>query len=245
MRAQKRKLHVVQGKKKPLVASAALLAAGLIRSMAIKRYAPKSRRREIGLLESSPESHRARSLIFREKGAGSFPTIVLGGFVPDATESVEFQRTFLRQHGSLYYINFPRNGFCKEMFSAQLGDLIDDLRKKGQKPLIMGVSFGCGLLIDYLRMAGVSVHESIRGLILVSPVICNDDLIRSAHDKHGGVRFLENNLKKIVSANPADAEVLDRHIERSRRCFQFLFAGGAENRTLSVRHLAIRKKFLT
>jgi hypothetical protein len=31
-------------------------------------------------------------------------------------------------------------------------------------------------------------------------------------------------------------------VERSRRCFQALFNAGAENRTLSVRHLAIRKK---
>lgn len=242
MRARERKLHVVRGNKKPLVASAALLAVGLIRGMTIKRYAPKSRKRELGLLASSPESHRARSLIFREKGAGPVPTIVLGGFVPDATESVEFQRTLLRQHGSLYYINFPRNGFSKEMFGAQLGDLIESLRKKGQKPLVMGVSYGCGLLIDYLRMAEVSVHESIRGLILISPVICTDDLIRPSHDRQGGVRFLENNLKKIVSANPGDAEDIDRQIERSRRCFQALFAGGAENRTLSMRHLAIRKK---
>ena len=46
-----------------------------------------------------------RSLIFREKGAGNAPTIVLGGFVPDATETVEFQRKILQQHGSIYYVN--------------------------------------------------------------------------------------------------------------------------------------------
>jgi len=35
----------------------------------------------------------------------------------------------------------------------------------------MGVSFSCGLLSDFLRNADEQVHEYIRGLILVSPVI--------------------------------------------------------------------------
>src|ERR1035438_9325622 len=126
IRAQGTKLHAVRGTSNPLIASAALLAAGFIRNMSIKRHVPKSRTREIRLLDERPESHSTRSLIFREKGAGNVPTIVLGGFVPDATETVEFQRSLLRRHGSIYYINFPRNGFCRDMFSAQLSDLVDD-----------------------------------------------------------------------------------------------------------------------
>lgn len=242
MRAQETKLHAVRGTSNPLIASAALLAAGFIRNMSIKRHVPKSRCREIRLLDERPESHATRSLIFREKGAGNVPTIVLGGFVPDATETVEFQRPLLRRHGSIYYINFPRNGFCRDMFAAQLSDLVDDLRARGQKPIIFSVSFGCGLLIDYLRQADASIHESIRGLVLVSPVICTADLIRPPHEKQGGVRFLESNLKRIVAAEPVDGEDMDRHIERSRRCFQSLFTGGAENRSLGIRHRTIRKK---
>jgi hypothetical protein len=33
-------------------------------------------------------------------------------------------------------------------------------------------------------------------------------------------------------------------VERSRRCFQALFAAGAENRVLGSRHLAIRRKIM-
>lgn len=234
------KLRVVQDIR-PVV-SAFTAAAGFMRGISIKRFAPKSRLREFAVLEQNQDSHRMRCQIFREKGAGDVPTIVLGGFVPDATETVEFQRKLLRLHGSIYYVNYSRNGFCHEMFTAQLTDLIEGLARKGQNPLLMGVSFGCGLLSNFLKHAEEQVHESIRGLVMVSPVITTDDLIRPTTQKRDGVRMLESNLKKIVSADPANEAGLAKHIERSRRCFQALFNAGAENRTLGVRHLAIRKK---
>ncbi|OPZ63695.1 MAG: Alpha/beta hydrolase family protein [bacterium ADurb.Bin478] len=150
----------------------------------------------------------------------------------------------LRRHGSIYYINYPRNGFCREMLAAQLGDLLHDLKRKGQKPMVMGISFGCGLLLDYLAAAPEAIHERVRGILLISPVICTDDLIRPVHEKQGGIRFLESNLKKLLAANPERQEELEKHIERSRRCFQALFNSGAENRSLGVRHLAIRSKIM-
>jgi pimeloyl-ACP methyl ester carboxylesterase len=224
------------------VVSAVTTAAGFMRGISFKRFVPKNRRREFAVLEQRHDAHRSRCHIFREKGAGSVPTIVLGGFVPDATETVEFQRTLLRRHGSVYYVNYARGGFCLEMFTAQLTDLIEELACKGQKPMIMAVSFGCGLLANFLRHANEQVHEIIRGLILVSPVLTTHDLIRPAEQKRDGVRMLESNLKKIIAADPADETGIVRQIDRSRRCFQALFNAGAESRTLSVRHLAIRKK---
>ena len=226
---------------RPMV-SAFTTAAGFMRGISFKRFVPKIRRREFFVLDQNRDSYRMRCQIFREKSAGKFPTIVLGGFVPDATETVEFQRKLLRQHGSIYYVNYARNGFSLEMFTAQLSDLIDDLTRKGQKPLIMGVSFGCGLLTNFLQYANENVHESIRGLILVSPVITTDDLIRPIDKKRDGIRILESNLKKIMSADPENESDINKHVERSRRCFQALFNAGAENRILSVRHLSIRKK---
>ncbi|NTW98461.1 MAG: alpha/beta hydrolase [Geobacteraceae bacterium] len=234
------KLRVV--KNTSSVVSAFTAAAGFMRGMSIKRFTPRFRHREFAALEQNQDSHRARCLIFREKGAGNVPTIVLGGFVPDATETVEFQRKLLRRHGSVYYINYARNGFSQEMFSAQLTDLIEELARKGQKPLLMGISFGCGLLSSYLRHTGKKIHENIRGLILISPVITTEDLIRPIDQKRDGVRILESNLKKIVAADPANEADIEKQIERSRRCFQALFNAGAGNRTLSVRHLAIQKK---
>jgi pimeloyl-ACP methyl ester carboxylesterase len=235
------KLQVVVKDMRPVM-TAFTAAAGFMRGISIKRFAPKVRRREFAVLEKNQDSYRTRCQLYRENGPGNVPTIVLGGFVPNATETVEFQRKLLRQHGPIYYVNYSRNGFCQEMFTAQLTDLIEDLARRGQKPLIMGVSFGCGLLSNFLRQADEHVHEIIRGLVLISPVITTDDLIRPADQKRDGIRILESILKKIMSTDPENKVEIDKNVERSRRCFQALFNSGAENRTLSVRHLAIRKK---
>jgi len=228
----------------PVLVSAATMAHGFMRSIAIKPYTPRNRRREFGLMGSFHSMHSVRCQVFREKSAGSMPTIVIAGFVPDATETIEFQRPLLRKYGSIYYLNYPRNGFSAEMFYAQLSDLIDDIYARGSKPLIMSVSFGSGLLVDYLRRSDEHIHEKIRGLLLVSPVVCTDDLIRPKREKRDGIRFLESSLEKIITADPSKHDELEKQVERSRRCFQALFAAGAENRVLSSKHMAIRRKIM-
>ena len=228
----------------PAIVSAATIARGFMRSIAIKPFIPKVRRREFGLLGGCRSLPVIRCQIFREKGAGSMPTIVIGGFVPDSTETVDFQRPLLRKYGPVYYLNYPRHGFSFEMFSAQLADLIDDIYHKGMKPLIMSVSFGSGILLHFLENSAESIHEKIRGLILVSPVICIDDLIRPSGPKRAGIRFLESSLQKIITADPQRKDDMEKQVERSRRCFQALFTAGAESRKLDSRHLAIRRKIM-
>lgn len=226
----------------PGLMTVASATAGLLRNLSIKPYRPRHRPRELALWERYHSLPAVRCQLYREKSAGSAPTIVIGGFVPDATEAVEFQRAILRRHGSVYYLNFPRNGFSQELFEGQLADLIDDLALKGERPVLLGISFGAGLVVDFLRRAAEATHERLRGLILVSPVLCTDDLIRPAGMRSGGVRMLESNLRKIMGADPADDNDLNRQLERARRCFQALFEAGAENRSLTARHLTIRSR---
>ena len=118
----------------PTVMSIATVATGLIRQMAIKPFTPRNRRREFLVKENVSSLHATRNQIFKEKGDGNIPTIVVGGFVPDATEAVEFQRPLLKSYGSIYYINYARNGFSTEMFFAQLADLIEEINQRGQEP---------------------------------------------------------------------------------------------------------------
>ena len=59
------KLRVVQDIR-PVV-SAFTAAAGFMRGIAIKRFAPKSRLREFSALEQNQDSHRTRCQLFREK----------------------------------------------------------------------------------------------------------------------------------------------------------------------------------
>ena len=226
----------------PSLMTVATATAGLLRAMAIKPYRQLHRPRELALWERFHSLHAVRCQIYREKAAGNRPTIVVGGFVPDATEAVEFQRPILRSFGSIYYLNFPRNGFSQELFDAQLADLIDELALKGQQPVLMAVSFGAGLVVDFLRRATESLHQRLRGLLLISPVLCTADLIRPDNQRSGGVRMLESNLRKILKADPNDENDLNRQLERARRCFQALFEAGAENRPLTARHLSIRQR---
>lgn len=224
----------------PALVSVATAASGFIRHISIKPFVPRKRDREFRAKDKVESLHAVRSQIFREKGSGSIPTIVIGGFVPDATEVVEFQRTLLKGYGSIYYMNYPRNGFSADLFFAQLADLIEDINARGKQPVIFSVSFGCGLTAQFLRRHLASTL-SIKGVIMASPVLCTEDLVRPDGDKTGGVRMLESCLKKIFKAEESGKDV-GHSIERARRCFQSLFEAGAENRQLNGRHLSIRKK---
>ncbi|WP_298434148.1 alpha/beta hydrolase [Geobacter sp.] len=227
----------------PTLMGLATAATGFIRQMAIKPFTPRLRRRELALREKLPSIHAVRNHLFKEKGAGEIPTIVVGGFVPDATEAVEFQRELFRRHGSVYYVNFSRTGFSAPLFFAQLADLIEELNRKGQKPVIFSVSFGCSLVARFFR-EGHGDTLAVRGVMMASPVLCTDDLVRPEREISGGVRMLESNLRRILRADASRGDELKRQIERARRCFQALFEAGAENRVLSSRHLSIRKKIM-
>jgi len=228
----------------PAVIGVASAATGFMRQMSIKPFTPKKRFREFLVKDRVASLHACRAQIFKEKGTGSIPTIVVGGFVPDATEQVEFQRSLFRDYGSIYYLNYPRHGFSTEMFFAQLADLIEDLNSRDQRPVLFGVSFGCGLIASFLQECLDVITLRIRGVVMTSPVLCTEDLIRPENDKVGGVRMLESNLRRIIKAGPDGGEVLGRQIERARRCFQALFETGAQNRELSSRHLSIKKKIM-
>jgi hypothetical protein len=228
----------------PAFTSVATSATGLIRQMSIKPFTPRTRRREFLFRDRITSLHAVRNQIFKEKGLGNIPTIVIGGFVPDATEAAEFQRPLFKNYGSIYYINFARNGFSLEMFFAQLADLIEDINKRGKKPVVFSISFGCGLVNKFLSSEANDPSLRIKGVVMASPVLCTADLVREEREKGSGVRMLESNLKRILKSDSSVAGEVDRHIERARRCFQSLFEAGAENRTLNRRHLSIRKRIM-
>lgn len=227
----------------PAMLAVASAATGLMRQISIKPHQKASRRREQELREKCSRYHSVRCRIFRERGHGSTPTIVIAGFVPDSTEVVEFQRPFLKTYGDIYYINYPRSGFSSEMFVAQLADLIEEINSRGESPILFSISFGCGLTAGFLRERVASRLE-IRGIVMVSPVLCTEDLVRPNGDKKGGVRLIESNLRRILRAESGKAEEVTRQVERARRCFQSLFESGAENRTMTRRHLSIRRKIM-
>jgi hypothetical protein len=228
----------------PAVVTLATAATSIMRQMAIKPFTPRVRRREFQVKEYVASLHATRNQIFKEKGVGAIPTIVIGGFVPDATEAVEFQRPLLKSYGSIYYINYARNGFSRQMFFAQLADLVEEINQRGQNPVIFGISFGCGLVTQFLQSDANEPGLRIKGIVLTSPVLCTEDLVRPEREKGSGVRMLESNLKRILRSDASNEEEVSRQIERARRCFQGLFEAGAANRPLNHRHLSIRKRIM-
>ncbi len=227
----------------PLLAQVAGTASALLREFSIRPYAPpvRQREREVTIVCGS---RVPAARLFRERSPGKQPTIVIGGFVPDATEVVEFQRPMLKQAGPVYYLNYPREGFHLPLFQAQLADLVESLNLRGEHPILMGVSFGAGVVAGFLQEVLPRDGLTIRGVLFVSPVFCAEDLVRPDKERTGGVRMLESNLRRIFSARRDSPEDVERQIERARRCFQGLFGVGAENRQLDRRHLAIRDKIM-
>lgn len=112
------------------------------------------RHRQDALLARGAAGPYQRAALLHEARSGPVPTVVLGGFVPDATEAVFLLRRTLLRFGSLSYFNYPRRGFSSELRFAQLDDLVDELSLlHGRLPVILAISFGAGLVIQWLKRA--------------------------------------------------------------------------------------------
>ncbi len=163
--------------------------------------------------------------ILRERGRGRLPTIVLGGFVPDSTEQVFLLRRFFRRTGDLYYLNYPRQGFSLDLACAQLDDLVTELAAAGQPPVVFAVSFGAGIAIEWLRRARLAgTHARIAGLVLVSPVVCVEDLIAPGAAKPGTL------LGRAVKPYFDNVTTNEAAVEKSRVIFARMFEAGAQNK---------------
>ncbi|WP_415909577.1 alpha/beta fold hydrolase [Oleiharenicola sp. Vm1] len=142
-------------------------------------HPPRVTARQAPLLASGLVGPQARAQVRVEERGGALPAIVVGGFVPDATEAFYLLRGGLLRHGSVFYFNYPRRGFSTDLFLAQLEDLIAEIATlRGQRPALIAVSFGAGLVLELLRRAAARGETlPLAGLTLVSPVACTADLI--------------------------------------------------------------------
>lgn len=190
-------------------------------------HPPQVTRAQAALLAAGQAAPHQLATLLCEKRGGPFPTIVLGGFVPDATEQVFLLRGFLLRHGSVYYFNYPRAGFSLDLFCAQLDDLVTELNAiHGQRPVIFGVSFGAGLALEWLRRSRLARRpDGSAGFILVSPVACAADVVAPGAAKPS--TLLGRALKPFLDAG---AHMDPRAIEKSRVIFTKMFEAGAQNK---------------
>jgi hypothetical protein len=168
---------------------------------------------------------RQAAAVLCERRAGERPTIVLGGFVPDSTEQVFLLRGMLLRHGSVFYFNYPRRGFSVPMLCAQIDDLVEELSLRGQRPVILSVSFGGAILMEWLRrLRALRRAPRISGAVVVSPVACNEDVVDPSVPKP--TTLLGRALRPFGDAgSEADPSVVDR----ARSIFVKIFEAGAKN----------------
>ena len=191
-------------------------------------YTPEpSPARDAILSLATAGTHRLATLLC-EKRPGPTPTIVLGGFVPDATEQVYLIRGFLLKQGSVYYLNYPRTGFSLDLLCAQLDDLVAELNTRHrQRPVLFGVSFGAGLILEWQRRARVAGRApTLAGTVLISPVACAADIV--APDEVKPTTLLGRALKPFLDAEAG--QVAPGIIEKSRVIFTKMFEAGAQNK---------------
>jgi pimeloyl-ACP methyl ester carboxylesterase len=185
-----------------------------------------TRRQDAVLAEGRGQVWQLASLLHHPR-AGERATIVLGGFVPDSTEQVFLLRGLLQRQGAVYYFNYSRRGFSLDLMCAQLDDLIEELRaRRAQRPVVFGVSFGAGLLIEWMRRRRAAVRgDDLAGTLLVSPVACAADIVDPAQRKP--TTLVGRALQPYLDPNGRIDEAV---IERSRTIFTKMFEAGAQNK---------------
>lgn len=188
-------------------------------------HAPVERKAQAAVLGRDGAGLHQQATIILEHGRGQTPTIVLGGFVPDAAEQVLLLRHFFLRTGDLYYIKYPRTRFSLDLVCAQLDDLVTELAARGEPPVIFAVSFGGGIALEWLRRARLSgITAPLAGLILVSPVACVEDIIQPGANKPA--TLLGRALKPYLGNTPPS----DAAIEKSRAIFARMFEAGVQNK---------------
>jgi len=191
------------------------------------RHRAKIRHRQDSLLARGAAAPHQRASLVCEPRPGPVPTIVLGGFVPDGPEAVYLLRGLLLRSGSLYCFNYPRGGFSTELLFAQLDDLVDELALLGgRRPVVFAISFGAGLLVEWLRRARAAGRRpAVRGLVMISPVAGIADLYAPGEARPS--TLLGRALKPYLDPRAAiDPEL----IEKSRAIFRKMFEAGAQNK---------------
>ncbi len=181
--------------------------------------------------------------IYRERRArfssASVATVVLGGFVPDATEALHCQRRLLRRFGDVYYVNYPREGFDRDALHAQLADLLADLGARGESAVLFGISFGCGLLGDFLAAERLGAAEHVAGVLWVSPVLSLEDLTGPDRATRRDCSLVGRVCLPMLDVEPGrDA---DASVRNGRRFFGRLFTAGSQNRR-AMRRLRWRRQ---
>jgi pimeloyl-ACP methyl ester carboxylesterase len=130
---------------------------------------------------------------------------------------------------------YPCDGFSLDLLCAQLDDLVTELASAGQRPVVFGVSFGAGIVLEWLRRRRLAGAEpALAGVVLVSPVACVADVV--APDAVKPATLLGRAVRPYLDPEVPPTEAA---VERSRMVFTRMFEAGAQNKSALRRLMTV------
>ncbi len=162
---------------------------------------------------------RSDLLMLRHPGGKPFHFICLPGLVPDGPETYARQLRLLRGRGSVAIVTYPYESFDLDAVIAGVREEIERAQSAGLAPVLVGLSVGGGIVIEMLRR-GIDAGKPLplRGLILISPMTCLDDLSS----------MLSRLVLPIITESRKEGGTPYLALERGRQLFKTLVTKATE-----------------
>ncbi len=163
--------------------------------------------------------HRSDLQFLRHAGGKPFHFVCLPGLVPDGPETYARQLKLLRVRGSVAIVTYPYESFDLDAVINGVREEIESAQRAGLAPVLVGLSVGGGIVIELLRRGIEAGHPlPLRGLILISPLTCTDDLSS----------MLSRVMLPIIAESTKEGGQPAIALERGRQLFKSLVTRSTE-----------------
>lgn len=113
----------------------------------------------------------------RHRGIGAFHFLLVPGLVPDGPETFLRQKKEFLAKGDASIVTWPYESFDLETVMETIQAFVEQARKEKRKAVLVGVSVGGGMILEYLRRRREDkTAPDLTAVILISPLTCVDDL---------------------------------------------------------------------
>ncbi|MBK8801267.1 MAG: hypothetical protein IPN71_04275 [Fibrobacteres bacterium] len=130
------------------------------------------------MIVPSPIAQRHNDLrLEHARGTGAFHFLLVPGLVPDGPETFLRQKGMFLSKGDVSTANWPDETFSLDEAIRGIESFVDRALVARRKPVIVGVSVGGGIVLEYLRRKREEgASPALAGLVLVSPLVCSGDI---------------------------------------------------------------------
>ncbi len=223
------------------------------RERKVKPYTPKIAKNSptqqfLQDFDSLPFSFEESSpMIFREKyfHRKKNPAILIPGFLPEGNEAFFLVRDCFLKFGSIYYINYPIEHFHKESIFHCFYDMIAQINDRklqhggqGRSPYLVGTSFGGHMIITFLkwlRDKGLTDSLRIQGIVLISPVLCIDDLVDATLERQR--TLMGRCVAHMLEVDNHDPATINKHLQKAKNIMMKMFTSGRDMMNFESKNL--------